>query len=183
MQQIQVTAIYSWLRSTLAGDNVCTYSYSTFSGRILFYLGGYRSMAESERAEYDSRTPEEKTEWLRSKGVFIETVEERAAKAEQAPFAAHLNCGYEYMSQVRRPSRLASQSVLGAFSEPSRRHAELLERCAGALRPGELRLAPPLALVAGCAFTPRRWGQAARCSSTCTMRATGAKTRLYGCLA
>uniref|UniRef100_A0A7S3WDJ5 Non-haem dioxygenase N-terminal domain-containing protein n=1 Tax=Emiliania huxleyi TaxID=2903 RepID=A0A7S3WDJ5_EMIHU len=27
--------------------------------------------------------------------------QERAAKAEQAPFAAHLNCGYEYMSQVR----------------------------------------------------------------------------------
>ena len=41
-----------------------------------------KDMAESERAEYDSRTPEEKTEWLRSKGVFIETVEERAAKAE-----------------------------------------------------------------------------------------------------
>ena len=38
--------------------------------------------------------------------------QERAAKAEQAPFAAHLNCGYEYMSQVRCPST--------GFAEPSR---------------------------------------------------------------
>ena len=44
--------------------------------------------------------------------------QERAAKAEQAPFAAHLNCGYEYMSQVRCPSTgfaEPSRSLLGAF--------------------------------------------------------------------
>ena len=44
--------------------------------------------------------------------------QERAAKAEQAPFAAHLNCGYEYMSQVRCPSTgfaEPSRSLLGTF--------------------------------------------------------------------
>lgn len=41
----------------------------------------YKKDAE-EKDEYANLTPDEKTAWLRSKGVFIETVEERKAAAE-----------------------------------------------------------------------------------------------------